>query len=239
MLLGIAVDILGAGLKGGLEHLVGARRRGRIDDLADAIEQKADAVGLAERTAGLGKGGADFAGGAVAVVGQRLDDDSGAARPIAFIADLVKSGVGLAAGAAADRAIDGVLGHVGLARRQHRGAQARVCRRIGQPGAGRRRQFPDDLGKDLGALFVLRTFPVHDVFELGMASHRSLRGFPRVRVLFDATAHKGSSAGLTTQYGSIAAWRDGARQMYQPFGAACAWTTISCRPSLGARQMWS
>ena len=178
MLLGIAFDILAAGLDHRLEHLVGAGGRGRVDDLADPVEQKADAVGLAEGAAGLGEGGADFARGAVAVVGQGLDDDRGAARPVALVAHLVIGRVGLAAGAAADRAVDRVLGHVGLARGQHRGAQPRVRRRVGQPGARRGRQFPDDLGKDLGALFVLRALPVHDVFELRMASHRSPRGSP-------------------------------------------------------------
>src|SRR5271165_2939662 len=38
MLLGVAVDILRAGLKCGVEHLVGVRRCARTDNLADAIE---------------------------------------------------------------------------------------------------------------------------------------------------------------------------------------------------------
>ena len=37
----------------------------------------------------LVKVGAHFAGGAVAVVGQRLDDDGDAARAVALVADLV------------------------------------------------------------------------------------------------------------------------------------------------------
>src|SRR5260370_422388 len=51
------------------------------------------------------------------------------------------------------------------------GAQPRIGRRIGQTGARRGRQFTNDLGKDLGALLILRALAVHDVLELGMASH--------------------------------------------------------------------
>ena len=119
----------------------------------------------------LGEGGAHLARGAVAVVGQRLDDDRDAARAIALVAHLLVSLAVAAAGAALDRAIDRVLRHVGLAGRENGGAQPRVGGRVGQAGAGGGRQFPDDLGEDLGALFVLRALAVHDVLELRMASH--------------------------------------------------------------------
>jgi hypothetical protein len=62
-----------------------------------------------------------------------------------------------------------------LARGQHGGAQPRVRGGIREAGAGGGGQFADDLGEDLGALLVLRALAVHDVFELRMASHRSLR----------------------------------------------------------------
>ena len=135
------------------------------------IEQKTDAVGLAKGAAGLCKGSAHLAGGAVAVIGQGLDDDRDAARPVTLVPHLFISLAALAAGAALDSPLDRVLWHVGLPRREHRCAQPRIGVRIGQPGARRRRQFPDDLGEDLGALFVLRALPVHDVFELRMAGH--------------------------------------------------------------------
>src|SRR5271170_3889358 len=224
MLLGIALDVVGAGLDDRLEHVVGTGCFGRINDLADAVEQEADAVGFAERTAGLGKGGADFAGGTVAVVGQRLDDDRGPTRPVTFVTHLVIGRIGLAAGAAPNRAVDRVLRHIGLAGGQHRRAQPRVRSRIGQPGAGRSRQFPDDLGKDLAALFVLRALPVHDVFELRVASHRSPRGSPSAS---GAKLFIGLWTGLTTQYGRIgasgaAADRIANRPNFRPVGVSGA-----------------
>ena len=50
---------------------------------------KADAVGFAQRAAGLVKAARTSAGGAVAVVGQRLDDERDAARTIALVAHLL------------------------------------------------------------------------------------------------------------------------------------------------------
>ena len=49
MALVVALDIVGAGVDRGFEHVVGARGGGRIGDLADTFEHEADAVGLAER----------------------------------------------------------------------------------------------------------------------------------------------------------------------------------------------
>ncbi len=171
VLVGAALDIVGAGLDGRLEHRIGRRRGGGIGHLPDAVEQEADAVGFAEIAAGLGEGGADVAGGAVAVVGQRLDDDGDAAGAIALVAHLLVVLALAAAGAALDRALDRVLGHVGLARRDHRRAQPRIGVGVGQAAARRGGQFADELGEDLGALFVLRALAVHDVLELGMTSH--------------------------------------------------------------------
>src|SRR5271170_1725864 len=54
----LAFHITGAGLDRGVEHRIGARRGGRIGDLADMIEQETDTARLAERAAGLGEGGA-------------------------------------------------------------------------------------------------------------------------------------------------------------------------------------
>src|SRR5205085_12330028 len=105
----VALDIAGAGLDRRFEHLIGAAGARRVGNLADMIEQKTDAVGLAKGAAGLCKGGAHLAGGAVAVIGQRFDDDRDAARPVAFVPHLFISLAALAAGAALDRAPDRVL----------------------------------------------------------------------------------------------------------------------------------
>src|SRR4029077_21016998 len=94
-----------------------------------------------------------------------------AARAIALVGHLVISGAVLAAGPALDRPLHGVAGHIGVPGSGHRGAKARIGVGIGLAGFGGDRQLADDLGENLGALRVLRALPVHDVFELGMASH--------------------------------------------------------------------
>src|SRR5690348_8129327 len=71
----IAFDIFGAGLDRGFEDLVGVPRARRIFDEAEALEPVADAATGAQIAAVLGECGAHVGGGAVAVVGQRLDDD--------------------------------------------------------------------------------------------------------------------------------------------------------------------
>src|SRR5258708_7477172 len=83
-----ALDIVGARIERRLEHRLGIRSPGTIDDLATAIEKEADAVRLAEIATGLGERGAYIAGGPVAVVGQRLDDDGNPTRSIALLAHL-------------------------------------------------------------------------------------------------------------------------------------------------------
>src|SRR5216684_2862629 len=53
-----ALDIVGARIERRLEHRLGIRSPGTIDDLATAIEKEADAVRLAEIATGLGERGA-------------------------------------------------------------------------------------------------------------------------------------------------------------------------------------
>src|SRR5262249_18698810 len=120
----------------------------------------------------------NLAGGAVAVVGQRLDDDRGPAWPVTLIANFLIGFFGSGTGAAPDRAIHRIFRHVRLPGGQYGRPESWICGPIGQARAGRSRQFPDDLREDLGALFVLRALPVHDVFELRMTSHLSRRRSP-------------------------------------------------------------
>ena len=72
--------VLGAGLDRRLQHRVGDRDLGVVLDHADMVEHERHRAGLGQVAAGLGEGRAHLAGGAVAVVGQRLDDDRDAAR---------------------------------------------------------------------------------------------------------------------------------------------------------------
>ena len=114
------------------------------------IEHERHRAGLGEIAAGLGEGGAHVAGGAVVVVGQRLDDHRDAARPVALVADLVVV-LGVAARRLLDGALDVVLGHVLGARREDRGAQARIERRVRQAELGGTGDFAGELGEQLGA----------------------------------------------------------------------------------------
>ena len=134
------------------------------------VEHERDRAGLREVAAVLGEGRAHLAGGAVAVVGQHLDDHRDAARAVALVADLVVV-LGVAAQRLLDRALDGVLGHVLGARRDHRRPQPRVHRRVGHAELRRHRDFARELAEQLGPDFVLPPLAVHDVLELGMTGH--------------------------------------------------------------------
>ena len=166
-----AHHVLGAGVDRLLHDVVGRAGLERVTELAHAVEHEGDRVGLAEIAAVLGEDRAHLAGGAIAVVGQRLDDHRHAARAVALVAHLVVVGVGLAARPALDRPIDRVARHVGVACRDHRRPQPRVRRRIGGTQPGSRRDLADQLGVDLRLGRVLPALAMHDVLELGMASH--------------------------------------------------------------------
>src|SRR3546814_2267716 len=88
-----------------LEDRRGRGDLGRISDDAHAVEHEGDRTRLSQGAAVLAEGGAHLAGRAVAIVGQRLDDDGDAAGAVAFVAHLFIVGVVLAAG----RTLDGPL----------------------------------------------------------------------------------------------------------------------------------
>ena len=136
----------------------------------DMVEHEGDRAGLGQVAAGSGERRAHLAGGAVAVIGQDLDDHSDPARAIALVADLVIA-LGIPAGRLLDRAIDVVLRHVLRARRQHGGAQARVHRRVGHAQAGGDGDLARQLAEQLGLRRILPPLAVHDVLELRMSSH--------------------------------------------------------------------
>ena len=140
---------------------------------ADAVEHEGDGAGLGERAASLGEIGAHLARRAVAVVGQRLDDDGDAAGRIALVTHLVVV-LGVGARGLLDRALDIVLGHVLGAGGEHGGAQTRVHVRVGQAHLGGDGDFAGELGEELGADRVLLALLVHDVLELTMPGHALL-----------------------------------------------------------------
>ena len=136
-------------------------------------------------------------GGAVAIVGQRLHDDRAAAGAIALIAHFLVIFI-VARRCLVDRALNIVLGHGLRLGRIHRKAQTRVHVHIGRAHLGRDRDFTAELGKQIGAFFVLRTLAVHDILEFGMACHEF--SATAVRVNSTPAAHspmRGKTSTLT------------------------------------------
>src|SRR5690606_31325081 len=106
----VRLHVFSARLDGSLHHLLGVGDIGRIEDFANAVEHEGDRTRLAQRSTGLGEGGAHIGGSSVAVVGEGLDYDSHAARPIAFIAHFLIV-LRLGAGSLFDGPFDILLGH--------------------------------------------------------------------------------------------------------------------------------
>src|SRR5688572_15002871 len=186
---------VGAGFDGRFQHGVGVAGIARIGDRRDAAELEGHRSGLAQSSAIFGEGGADIRRGAVAVVGQRLDDDGDAAGAEAFVAHLFII-LGVAALALLDGALDHVLGHALRLGREDGGAEARIVIGIGQALLGGDRDFAAQLGEQLGALGILLALAEHDVLELGMAGHSGLFGKERGSIagskpLFQASGRTG------------------------------------------------
>ena len=166
--------VLGAGVDRRLQHGIGARDVGVEFDHADMIEHEGDCAGFGEVASALGEGRAHLACGTVAIVGQYLDDDGDTGGSISLVADLVIA-LGIAAGRFLDRTVDIVLRHVLGTRRQHRGAQPRIHRGIGRSHPRGDGDLARQLSEQLGFRRILPPLAVHDVLELRMSSHASLR----------------------------------------------------------------
>ena len=82
-------NIFRARIDRGLKYGIFGRGLSRKFNNADMIEHEGDGAGLGQRSARLAEIRAHFARGAIAVVGQRLDDDRDAARRIALVTHLV------------------------------------------------------------------------------------------------------------------------------------------------------
>ena len=112
MAVGVGFAIVGAGIDRRFQHRIGASAlAASILDRAERVEIERHRAGLAEIAAEFGEDRAHFARGAVAVVGQRLDDDADAAGTEALVAHLfvIRAARLLAL---LDGALDIVLGHV-------------------------------------------------------------------------------------------------------------------------------
>src|SRR5690242_7063983 len=99
---------------------------------------------------------------ALAVVGDAIHDHRHAARRVAFVTHFLVSDAFEFAGRLLDRALDGVLGHVGVERLVYRGAQARVAGRIAATGARGHADLARQLGEHATAARVLRVLAAFD-----------------------------------------------------------------------------
>ena len=108
----------------------------------------------------------------VLVVGQRLDDQRGAARTVRLVVDLFVGHARQLAGAALDGALDVVGRHVDRFRLRHHRTEPRITVDVAPAGASRHRQLLDDAREDLPPLGVGRALLVLDGVPLGMAGHR-------------------------------------------------------------------
>ena len=141
-------------------------------DQAAPLEQPGDRAGAAQVAVVLGEGGAHVRGGAVAVVGQRLDDHRDAVRAVALVDHLLEAvRVGVGARAARDRAVDVVLRHRVGARLLDRVGEREVRGRVGPALARGHDQRPRELGEELAALLVRRALLVLDRAPLAMPGH--------------------------------------------------------------------
>ena len=164
------------------DHVFGPRfERGLHDDVLVGPGTVADDALLAEHigygavgaeiAAMLGEGVSHLGGGPVAVVGHAVDDDRHTGRAIALVSDLVVIAVVVTAGAAFDRAIDRIVGHIGAAGLVHRQSQARIRFDIATTLFRRHRHLADQLGPQLPPLFIVGCLLVLDIGPLAVTCH--------------------------------------------------------------------
>ncbi|GMA33860.1 hypothetical protein GCM10025876_00640 [Demequina litorisediminis] len=118
------------------------------DHLALAGEEVSDRTGVGERAVVAGQRGADLHGGAVAVVGEALDQHGHAVGSVALVHDgFVLRATGLQARATLDGAVDVVVGDRRLLRLLDRVKQRGVSGGVSTTRAGRDFDVLDRLGK--------------------------------------------------------------------------------------------
>ena len=170
----LVLQVVGAGVERGVhERFLGGLLLGDRDD-ALLLEHPGHAVGLAQVPAPLGEHVAQLADRPVAVVGERLDDDRGAAGAVPLVGHLFVGHALFFAGAAPDGPLDVVGGHVVRLGLGDDRAQPRVHVGVAAAVSGGNGQFLDDAGEDLAALGVSRALLVLDGVPLGMAGHCAL-----------------------------------------------------------------
>ena len=166
------LNIFSACLQCGFEYAVGVASVGGIGDQAHPVEPVAHRARGGKVAAIFAECGAHIGCGAVAVVGQCLNDDGNAAGTVAFIAHFVIT-FGVTADCLVDGALDVILGNRLRLGGVHRKTKTGVHVRIGHPHLRRDGNFARKLGKLRRTLLVLRTLAMLDIFEFTMACHGS------------------------------------------------------------------
>ena len=165
----VLLEILGAAVGCGEEELVLVDAGGRDEHDAAPLELPGDGAGRPEVAAELGEGVPDVGGGAVLVVGQRLDDDRDALGAVALVDDrLERVRVGAVARALGDRALDVVLRHRVRLRLLDRVLQREVVGRVSPALLRRDDDRARELGEELAALGVGGALLVLDRRPLAM-----------------------------------------------------------------------
>src|ERR1039457_3314062 len=149
----VAAEVLGAGVESDIHKLIFAGLVLFDHELALTLEHPGNAALFAEVAAILGKDVADFADGAIAVVGGDVDQDGGASGSVSFEHDLVDLAAFELTGATHDGLLDVVSEHAFALRRGDGGAQAGVA--VGVAAiAGGDGNFLDEAGELIPALGV-------------------------------------------------------------------------------------
>ena len=167
-LLVIAAQVVGARVEHDVHQLVFRGLFAGNENLALAFEHPGDAALLAHVSAVLGEDMADLADGAVAVVGSHIDQDGGAARPVAFEHHFLDLPAFQFARAAHDGLLDVVGRHADVFGGENRGAQARIAVGIAAVARGDR-DFLDESREDFTALGVESRLLVLNCRPFGMA----------------------------------------------------------------------
>src|SRR5262249_26868865 len=141
---------------------------GREYELAAMLEEKRHRAVGAEVAPVLGECMPDVGHGARTVVGHAIDDDRGTGDAVTLVADFLVVHALQIAGAALDRALNVVLGHVVVVRLVHRQTQAWIGRGVAAAHARCDRNFLDQARENLAALGVLLAFAVLYVCPLAV-----------------------------------------------------------------------
>src|SRR5207244_4530790 len=124
------------------------------------------------------QGAADGGDGAMAVLGEGLDEDRDATGPVALVGHLVIGDALELPRAFLDRPLDVVGRHAVLPGRLHRGPEARVGVDVATAHAGGDGYLLDQLGEQLPAPGILESLLVFDRAPLGMAGHGTCSSLP-------------------------------------------------------------